>query len=1472
MSVELDARGSANPVTIRVIEVKRRLTDVASAGAEELGLLLAAAASDPALAEYAAAVMGFREVSHTLRGPLAEALAVGAPPAGAAPGGLQAALRIRALLGMNPAVRPVLGGGPDAGDDRGIVTRAASRVRGIGEGGRDVAIAAEEPLRVVGLVVDPRAAGALTAAAGPRRAWGQPVLAASGSYTAADFAAEAPPRPPEAPKEAGARRGRRAGFIRVGGLGSAAEVAAAAEALLRHAHAAAGYYFSGAAAAVASAVVGAAAGRRAGALPELLAALAPQREPVLAAAVSLGRAAPRPPWRGADASGRLRYLLERLARVEPVAAKDPGTWAQELAPLFDLYRLGAFGVYLHALTEGRESAAVDAFLVRAAHRRAAVALRAAAAAEARAAAALVRSYLQVAEDKFGGARARALLEALRAEGGAARASPGAALALFSAREREVVETELEGRRQAWAAAAGNRCPHVALARRLRAATSAAGALAALRGLEAYFAPDAGRSRALDAAAGAGAAPKGAPPTPESLWLRCRSCNFRALCPHVRERVRLEARRAPYEDVRAALQKYAVRVASAEGDAYTYFCRVCSERLGDTTTPEEEKGAPSALGRFGALGAGLRARTWALALGAAPHVRFPVPTDERLFAGVVADAVHPLLVAAVAAEASPRRAAGAAAPGWRRGAREVDPLDEMQEEVPPQAVLHAALFVYAYILSLVQSSQGSLAAVGFADVKAGARASVYAERMLRRLSDDLRGVISQVEGAGPEYIKKRFEAAYRLVRSEGGAGLQAASPEEELAYQVTALDPVYRYAATIARVVGALPAGRPAGPADAKREFELVLGAGLPELVRLARESARDPALAPLYLRRVGVSVPLGGELDFLLKGPRVNLYARLFEAGAAPGPALAAFRAAGPAPGAALGGALAGVPRPGGALAGPPGGALAGVPRPGGAQRVGGGARQGAPARRQRAPPRARKEGAAVRSQAGPRGPALAARPRDRNALAAQGEYFEAYRLFAQYTKRLVSREAQSAYLSELAEYRRAEGGLRAERALDAVLPCLDFGFAPREIARTARLTAIFDEGGVRHDWSKRVGYLYAAGDGRLVEVKGGPAAVMAAREAGTVTPGMALVDLICPDCGVRQSAVGSLDEEKTARAVRAASELAALFIFYEVRCPAGGLHTWDSAGCARCGLTVEASKEALAGRPAEGGGARAYYDRYAEAFASVRSAARALPAPAPVPASAEAPRVAWSPDYTLVVRAAELAGPPPAAVEAIGSTEGREYADVLEGRDAPAPPTEASDPRIYAADAEVRSFLANYAALRAVGRVSRPKAELAALLAASSVPPHELGLIPGALPEVAGADYHRELAALAREDPAAALSFAIQSLCRFVLEVATGGGPRAPGWATPLGAAFARAELVRILQGQRRLAAPGAFNWGIFGGEDEEGGLAAEGEQAGDVGEDVLAALLEAEAAGEEPAEDPFSGEHIDYDTGEGNPNNEPA
>jgi hypothetical protein len=516
--------------------------------------------------------------------------------------------------------------------------------------------------------------------------------------------------------------------------------------------------------------------------------------------------------------------------------------------------------------------------------------------------------------------------------------------------------------------------------------------------------------------------------------------------------------------------------------------------------------------------------------------------------------------------------------------------------------------------------------------------------------------------------------------------------------------------------------------------------------------------------------------------------------------------------------------------------------------------------------------------------------------------YLDAYQLFAEYTTGVVDARTMAEYGARLDQARRRERGYLLFRAAAAVKNHRQFSFsASRRYGRfagprgpragPAPLTYLYDEEGFRHSWASRGGgqnlYVYTPGGagqslGALV------AALAESYRAGAregPNHGRALVDVQCPTCGTLLSEVHKLDPRKAEGSLRALAEFEMFFSFYSSRCPNGGLHDFDLAagggGCRLCGVS-----EALLfgyGTPRLASAARAYYDRFFETYREQRTTVggpaaelfQAGPAGGrPIdPASVALERYrgfaeGWKPDYSLVVRAAELAGVPVAALETLGATEKREYADVLAGVGAPPPPVTRDDPRLLAVDSVVRVFVSDYNRLRFVGRFAKPPPEVGALLAETQVPPHEYAGLASSLPDVYEDYGLRRLAFLLLRPPEDVLLFSIETLARMALGVAAAAGPE---WLAALGAGFAGRELRAIVRGERLLAKNGPFSFKIFGDDDlGVGALGQPDEPAddfGDPGEDVLSAI-EA-AGGEDGAYDPFSLEGVDLDADD--PNLEP-
>ena len=1024
---------------------------------------------------------------------------------------------------------------------------------------------------------------------------------------------------------------------------------------------------------------------------------------------------PAPPLLAETADNdRLRYLIKRLARTE-TTSDAPAAWTYSLSLLNELARMGALYMYLEVLTNGRSSAILDEFLDGRAIQFTRVERLREIGVAARVASNLAKDLLNAVEDKIGVARAAELRRL------AVPLLPEMVLALLKPRERALVEAAAESRRQHWAAASANRCPHVALAMKMRHAGTAAESLRLLQELLKFAAPPAG----------------GRPKKSEATFLMCRNCEFRLVCPHVRDRVEMEGRRAPAAEVRARLLEYAL---PDSPDSYLY-CRLCAERLGAAA---EEASAAELLGRYGNLDSELRTRIWAVAMTAAGRMRFAIPTEDRWFAGAAADVVYPLLVAALAA-AEQRR---------RRRVRAEDGID-------PRTLMYVHVFVYAYVLNVIRTTPG----VTLAGMKPGARLTAVADRLLETIGAE--HFTSQIEDITPEFVAARFAEALQLIRGELPDPLQVSSVEEEFAIQTLTVDPIYRYAASIARIVGDLPFDAGRTPAAVQHEFKTILGAPITEIIRTAHAQAQDPRLAPLFQRRMGAEVPPGGSIEFLLKSPKMNLYTNIYVPAARPPAAV-------------------------------------------------GGARLTAsstakPSAKPSAKPTAKPSAKPIHSS-----------------------LVEAYRLFTIYT-RVDSQAAFDAYAEQLEKFRERERVEVFEMTLKRIKPYYDFKYAtspqfiePSPEERHDGIAALYGEDGHRHDWTKNVIYVFASPSGEVI-VDGtgnGGARVKAARAAGKLADA-SIIDLICPTCMKRQSvlrtAVQGAAISQTWESVRALANIDAFYAFYDARCPEKGLHDFTAKGvCKKCAYDGEKS--------------RAYYDKYIALFNAEKvKAAPALPAlPEAAPSAPAVPPALPKPDYGVVLRAAALVQATAATIEAIGSMEGREYEDVVEGKGVPLPPR-AGDYRLYAIDAEVRFFQSEYGVYSRLNGVD-------ANLSASDADYRAAWMAAQASGASVGAELQTAM---------------IQTLCRIAVEVSVNHME------------FAQKVLSLILRGQKLFSKPGVFNWAIFEVDDtaDDGVLG----DAGDVGEDVRAEQDEANSRMEEPNEDPFSDNTIDYDAGESNPNNEP-
>ena len=1446
---------------IRVISVRRDLIDPALAGAEELeGLCLAALTTPMKTFEktsmktsmkphdnvfpnerYRGATSGVIDsilsLSAFLQSPYGDLISMTAPPMD------EVALR---MLLANWAVRPVVENPYSKTEAKmnSITIRAPSSIQAFTTAGMPMAFATGDQINVVGLAFDRAASGApLIEAlyALPRAEEANyslsnlpttssmsnlptiPTILSTGSYSASVLAVASS-------KKTGADRS--APFEEPQTKQSASVVKTALNHLgfdylpfnniheellesLAQTKNAANFYMSGAAAAIGESFVKA--------YMKQLAALSQEgvKSNILEGIIEspIG-------WQVA-ALERQKFLLDQLQKISiaPLTV-SPDEFVYKLSPLNDLQRLGAFNTYMHVLINGRESEIVEEFLARAASAAAKYTAESARTLTTERAMSHARLLIQMVEEKLGSKRMQEIVAKLNA---VARGAPGGRLAEFSAsstalrdpmavlhlltkNERTIVELAAKGRAAAADAAANNKCPHVRLLRKLRTAPDARSAALALADLRrVYLNEQSDKSRRSEQVSSVG------------CWLVCRSCGQNAICPHLIERIDLEGRGASYKEVRTRLEKYALQIG---GDSGAYYCRCCAEQLALADPENDEAGrAAASLGRFGNLGAGLRTRVWAMTISAVRRVRFTVPTDERRFANAAADLLTPILEAEASMAAIAKRR--------RRETSALSSAEELREELDPRTELRASIFVYAYILDAIENEYAPAA---FAGGKPGEKSSAVAARMLQLIMSEQGAQIAQIEDISAEYLRNQFTAAYKTIQS--GAPILPPQTVTDHAMQLvntlTTSDPIYRYAGTVAKVANALPVAPPVEPMAARREFEKIMGGTLPAILQSAQEAAKMPDLVALFARRPALEVPLGTTLEFWLKDPRVILYSPqgLYKWPKGMGESeIKAF----------YGNSSTGSLTP---------------------EDISNNIRYWLGGRV------APKSHSKVVTNTGNKTSVAVIRRRGR--ALEEGAFFEAWNLFHAYTTGVSNPEALAEYEKRKEAYRIAEDALRLEHAYKMVLPfdnknnTTSQQFVPEKVP----ITEIYDENGEKHSWGKDATFYYqtAPKDAPKEIIINGAKETMTARNSGALPPDATLVDVGCAICAVRQSTVVNPTAEQirnTTKALRAATELAAFFLFYETRCPAGGIHDWKTtSACSKCGLESSIGPIKNTSITAT---VKNYYEKFVATFRKERSENAIIAAATNLEqkdkemmAKPKQTRemITFLPDYTKIVEAAAIAEVSPAVLEAIGAAAGREFADIKEGMNAPPPPTSSSDPRIFVADSAVRALLAEYNSIRKAFQ------DYIDLFNAAEIPPEERGAAAASLPDI-GADYNERFVAISMKyDPADLLSYIIQQLCDYALDISsTMFGEQ------KLGLAIAKHLLTIVVRGVRRMSKPGTFDWALFSGRDD-----AEDEvpdEVGDVGEDVLNELVYTDK--EEAPEDPFSGENMDYDTSEDNPNNQP-
>jgi hypothetical protein len=219
--------------------------------------------------------------------------------------------------------------------------------------------------------------------------------------------------------------------------------------------------------------------------------------------------------------------------------------------------------------------------------------------------------------------------------------------------------------------------------------------------------------------------------------------------------------------------------------------------------------------------------------------------------------------------------------------------------------------------------------------------------------------------------------------------------------------------------------------------------------------------------------------------------------------------------------------------------------------------------------------------------------------------------------------------------------------------------------------------------------------------------------------------------------------------------------------------------------------------------------------------------------------------------------------------SEGIDYAEITDGKKYSQWSDSVYDNRIFSADAEARLLITEFESIRNFTKI-KPSPRIIGVLDSLEYPKNSYQLL-NHLPDM-GDEYSLMFPMMIKySNPDTIHKFIIQSICELIILIHdsiltpdTALNQKDQQSVKTFPSKLAINEMNYILHNQRLLSKPVNFSWRMLEVEDD-----TIPDQVGDVGEDVMNEIVETE--NEEAPYDPFSGEGMDYDTSDSNPNNEP-
>jgi len=309
------------------------------------------------------------------------------------------------------------------------------------------------------------------------------------------------------------------------------------------------------------------------------------------------------------------------------------------------------------------------------------------------------------------------------------------------------------------------------------------------------------------------------------FIYCSVCKFHIICQHVYDKWTNEFNDIKESKINDILLEYAIRIKINRLNEY--YCKYCGETIIKDLDLEYHDVKMKYTRQLSDNDISIRDYLWSVIMNMLKSYKNELYVNERSFASKLSSVLVTFLT------------------------KKITNFEDKSK-------ITIIIYVYAYILYIIKMEQ-----ISFMNIDIKLPTNKIAEQILRNLYKKYNQLIISL-AVTSTYIQSEFINAYKEISNKPPVILKT-DMENNVATFIFTIDPFYNYARTVFKLINKKKSY------TINEEFNAIMGRPIKEIIKTAKQNAKNPAYADIINKRFG-SVVNVVSIDYFLKQREFNLY------------------------------------------------------------------------------------------------------------------------------------------------------------------------------------------------------------------------------------------------------------------------------------------------------------------------------------------------------------------------------------------------------------------------------------------------------------------------------------------------------------------------------------------------------------------------------------------------------------------------